>query len=58
LDPPPDLTKDGSSISVGGMKWYSKSDEIALSITDLNFSKRHRGKKSIEASSIIPKELT
>ena len=25
-DPPPNLSKDGTSITVGGMKWYHKGD--------------------------------
>jgi len=57
-DPQPELTEDGSSINVGGMRWYPKSDEISLSITDLNFSKKQRGKNSAEASNVIPNKLT
>ena len=57
-DPLPNLTEDGESIVVGGMKWYPKTDEISLNITDLNFSKKRRGKKSQDASNVIPTKLT
>ena len=36
----------------------SKSDKISLSITDLNFSKKQRWKKSAEASNGKPNKLT
>ena len=44
-DPPSHLTEDGVSIGVGGMKWYSKDDEISLCIPELNFAPKRRGKK-------------
>ena len=56
--PPPDLSDDGISIAVGGMKWYPKEDELSLNINDLNFSKKKRGKKLPEAVNIIPERLT
>ena len=46
------------SISVGGMKWYPKADRLSLSISDLNFAKKQRGKKPTNASNIIPTNLT
>ena len=58
IDLSPDLTDDGVSISVGGMKWYPKTDELSLSISDLNFAKKQRGKKPTSASNVIPTNLT
>ena len=57
-DPSPDLTDDGDSIIIGGMKWYSKTDEISLNISQLNFSKKSRGKKSQDHLNVIPDKLT
>ena len=56
--PTEDLSEDGSSITVGGMRWFPESDELTLNITELNFSKKRRGKKSAKASNIIPQKLT
>ena len=53
-DPPSHLTNDGVSVGVGGMKWYSKSDEISISMSELNFAPKRRGKKSSAAINIIP----
>ena len=58
VEPSPDLTDDGVSISVGGMKWYPKTDKLSLNITDLNFAKKQRGKKPTSSSNIIPTNLT
>ena len=57
-DPPSHLTNDGVSVGVGGMKWYSKSDEISISMSELNFAPKRRGKKSSAAINIIPEVLT
>ena len=57
-DPPSHLTDDGVSVAVGGMRWFSKSDEVSISISELNFSPKRRGKKSLAASNIIPEVLT
>jgi len=53
-----DLTDDGISIYVGGLKWFPKKDLLSLNIGDLNFSKKHRGKKSPDKINIIPEKLT
>ena len=40
--------KDGISINVGGMKWFSRVDWIGLDINEvLNFAKKSRGKKAV-----------
>ena len=57
-DPPSHLTEDGTSVGVGGMRWYSKSDEISLCVPELNFSTKQRGKKSMHATNVIPTVLT
>ena len=56
-NPPEKLTQDGESICIGGILWFSKNDYISIDITDLNFSKKIRGKKSI-ADTNIPVKLT
>ena len=56
--PPADLTKDGVSVNVAGLKWYSKDDKISLEAGDLNFSKKKRGKKSSEAVIGVPENFT
>ena len=52
------LSHDGESINVAGLKWYPEVDEIALDISELNFSKKHRGKKSDKEKNKIPKKLS
>ena len=55
--PQKDLTVDGESISVAGMKWYPEEDVISLDVSELNFAKKVRGKKPISLK-IIPINLT
>ena len=57
-DPPSSLSDDGETIFVAGMKWFVKSDELSLNIGELNFAKKHRGKKSIHSKDVIPSRLT
>ena len=53
------LTRDGISINVVGMKWYSKEDLIGLDVGELNFASKYRGKKSTaEESKLVPAILT
>ena len=56
-DPDKALSKDGVSVAVAGMKWFSKEDSITLDIKDLNFSKKRRGRK-VEVNDEIPEHLT
>eukprot|EP00794_Sanderia_malayensis_P002417 gene2417-biopygen1303 len=58
IKPSEDLSDYGASIAVGGMKWFPETDELTLNISDLNFSKKRRGKKSAKATNIIPQKLT
>ena len=58
FDPPEHLSKDGESITVAGMNWFSKNDLLSLNVTSLNFSKKCRGKKSQISSNVIPENFT
>ena len=42
--------EDGISISTFGALWFSLADLIGLDIKDMNFAKKHRGKKSATVS--------
>ena len=44
-DPDPELSSDGKSIKVAGLKWYSKDDHIMLNIKDIKFGKKIRGRR-------------
>ena len=55
--PHKDLSVDGRLINVAGLLWDSKADLICLDIKDLNFAKKHRGKKT-QIISAIPEKLT
>ena len=58
-DPKEDLSKDGESIDVAGMKWYPKEDTISLDVGELNFAKKTRGKKPTTSNAKqIPTNLT
>ena len=53
------LSENGESINVAGIKWFSKRDELQLDFSDLNFSKKVKGKKMIlKDSCIVPQILT
>ena len=52
------MSNDGKSINVAGIKWFSKDDTISLDISELNFAKKHRGKKPAITSNDIPSEFT
>ena len=57
--PDKQLSSDNESINVAGLKWFSKDDELQLDIGELNFTKKHRGRKGmLEDSHLIPKDLT
>ena len=52
-----DLSDNGKSINVAGMKWYSEMDLLQLYVSPLDFAKRVRGKK-MSTSPGIPSNLT
>ncbi|XP_066926258.1 uncharacterized protein [Clytia hemisphaerica] len=55
--PDKDLSADGESISVAGMKWFPLQDEVSLDVSELNFATKVRGKKPMSIKD-IPKNLT
>ena len=57
-DPPTSLSDDGKTIFVAGMKWHVKEDMLSLNIGELNFAKKHRGKKPANSTAIIPTKFT
>ena len=57
MPPPTDLSDDGYSVNVAGMKWFSENDELGLDVSQPNFSKKCRGKK-INESYDIPDKIT
>ncbi|MEM7375622.1 MAG: hypothetical protein AAF587_43925 [Bacteroidota bacterium] len=57
-DPPETMSEDKESVIVAGMKWFPKSDVISLNISELNFGRKIRGKKSTSSINIIPEKLT
>ena len=57
-DPIEQLSLDGRSVTVGGIRWFSKEDNFSVKTSDLNFSKKSRGRRSAELKGIIPERLT
>ena len=58
FDPPEHLSNPDKSVNVGGLKWFSKEDLLGLNISDLNFGKVVRGRKSPKLSGVIPDTFT
>ena len=56
--PPANLSLDGKSVSVAGMNWFTEEDVVSLCVSELNFSKKKRGKKSTSTSGVVPAKLT
>ena len=57
-DPPEHLCDKDKSVTLAGIKWFSKADILSLSINDLNFGKKFHGKVSEESVGILPPRLT
>ena len=57
-DPPEHLSHDGKSVLVGGLKWFPKEDTFTVKTSDLNFSRKNRGRKSLQLKGIIPEKIT
>ena len=57
-NPKDNLSDDGESLIVAGLKWLPKEDVISLNIGELNFAKRKRGKKPPASDNSIPERLT
>ena len=69
LSPPPDVTDDGETVSIGGMRWHTKLDLLEILLPSLHFSKKLRGRLVIgtevfdgslveDMESFVPKKLT
>ena len=43
--PPANMSQDGESVSVLGMKWFPKGDFLKLNIGELNLAKKRRSRK-------------
>ena len=56
--PPEQLTQDGESVSVFGLKWFPEGDFYRLNIGELNFSPKRRGRKVLDNTGKIPDILT
>ena len=52
------MSSDGESIGVTGLRWYPEDDKVALDISELNFSRKYRGKKSSNKTNTIASKLT
>ena len=57
-DPPKDLEHADGFVLIGGLKWFPKSDTVALNVSEVNFGRKVRGKKSAGSMGIIPEVLT
>ena len=51
------LSDDGESIHVAGLKWHSENDFLQLDVGPVDFSKRVRGKR-VQSSRKVPTQLT
>ena len=58
FDPPERLSNGNKSVNVASMIWYPRSDMLSLNLSELNFSKKHWGKKSENLSGILPEKFT
>ena len=56
--PPEHLSQDGVSVTVGGFKWFPLEDDVSLNISELNFGKRYRGRRSLAEIGKIPDDLS
>ena len=56
--PPENLSKDGKSVIVGGIKWFPKGDFISINSNELNFAKKIRGRKLSNTQGVMPESLT
>ena len=52
------VSKDGASLGVGGMKWFSESDMLEVAIPPLHFSKKKRGRLESKVETFTSTEVT
>ena len=48
-DPPSDVAENGQTVSIGGLKRYSRQDLLEVPIPPLHFSKKQRGRLIVGA---------
>ena len=56
--PPPEISKDGISVDLGGILWYTEADLYTLILPPLCFAKKKRGKLPENAVVFDPKTMT
>ena len=56
-DPDDNLSTDGESILVGGVRWFPKEDYLMLNVGKINFSRKIRG-RNLEDKNEMPDNLT
>ena len=56
--PPPEVTKDGESVDLGGILWYTEPDLYTLNLPPLCFDKKRRGKLPEGSTHFDPKTMT
>ena len=56
--PPENLSGDGKSIKVAGMRWFSKEDKLQLCVGELVFEKKKQGKVNVDKVGLIPEKVT
>ena len=66
--PPPDVSKDGISVDIGGHIWYTQSDIYSCNIPPICLTKKQRGKlpdgafgydsKTMKMEDFVPRDLT
>ena len=48
--PPPEVTEDGETVGIGGMRWHTRLDLLEVLLPPLHFSKRSRGRLEVGTS--------
>ena len=56
-DSPATLTNEEASINVAEMRWFPKENLLSLDISELNFTKKCRGKNPSQQQNIIPANI-
>ena len=66
--PPPEVTKDGVSVDIGGHSWYTESDMFSINIPPICLTKKQRGRlpegvygydpKTMKLEEFVPVNLT
>ena len=51
-DPDEALSSDGISVDTFGLRWFPRTDELSVKMDPLNFSRKVRGRKSVQEKGI------